>query len=146
MNTLSLANQKILITGGLGFIGSNLAHRCLELGATVTIYDNLDPHSGGNLYNVQAIRKSVELHFYDLLNFDLLIEQVYGQDIIFNCAASTSHPYSMREPWLDLDVNSRGVVNLLEAVRRFNPEARLVHVGTSSQLASPPGPRRPTRP
>jgi UDP-glucose 4-epimerase len=136
MENYSLKNRKVLITGGLGFIGSNLAHRCIELGATVTIYDNLDPHSGGNLYNVHGIRKSVELHFHDLLNFDLLVERVDGQDIIFNCAASTSHPHSMREPWLDLDVNSRGVVNLLEAVRRFNPKARLVHVGTSTQLGS----------
>src|SRR5439155_22138705 len=109
-------------------------HRCVELGATVAIYDNLDPHSGGNLYNVADIRNSVELHHHDLLNLDLLIDHVCGQDIIFNCAASTSHPFSMREPWFDLDVNSRGVVNLLEALRRFNKQARLVHVGTSTQL------------
>jgi UDP-glucose 4-epimerase len=131
---LNLKGQKILITGGLGFIGSNLAHRCLELGAKVMIYDNLDPHSGGNLYNVHDIRDSIELHYHDLLNFDSLIDHVTDQQIIFNCAASTSHPHSMREPWLDLDVNSRGVVNLLEAVRRFNRHAKIVHLGTSTQL------------
>jgi UDP-glucose 4-epimerase len=133
-STISLKGQKVLITGGLGFIGSNLAHRCVELGAQVTIYDNLDPHSGGNLYNVVGIKDSVELHFHDLLNFDLLIDCVCSQDIIFNCAASTSHPFSMREPWIDLDINTRGVINLLEAVRRFNCHAKLVHVGTSTQL------------
>ncbi len=130
----SLEGKKVLITGGLGFIGSNLAHRSLELGAQVQIYDNLDTRSGGNLYNVYDIHDSVELHFHDLLNFDLLVDHVCNQDIIFNCAASTSHPFSMREPWLDLDVNSRGVVNLLEAVRRFNRNAQLIHVGTTTQL------------
>ncbi len=130
----ALAGRRVLITGGLGFIGSNLAHRCLELGARVAVYDNLDPHSGGTLYNIQDIRESVDLHFNDLLDFDALVEQVYRSDIVFNCAASTSHPFSMREPWLDLDVNSRGVVNLLEALRRFNKAARLVHIGTSTQL------------
>lgn len=132
----ALRGQKVLITGGLGFIGSNLAHRCVALGARVMIYDNLDPHSGGNLYNVADIRDLVELHYHDLLNLDLLVDHICDQDIIFNCAASTSHPFSMREPWLDLDVNSRGVVNLLESVRRFNPTAKVVHVGTSTQLGS----------
>ena len=130
----SLKDRKILITGGLGFIGSNLAHRCLELGAQVAIYDNLDPHSGGTLYNIHDIRDSVELHFDDILNFDALVEHIYERDIVFNCAASTSHPFSMREPWFDLDANSRGVVNVLEALRRFNKRAPLVHIGTSTQL------------
>lgn len=130
----SLAGKRVLITGGLGFIGSNLAHRCLELGASVAIYDNLDSHGGGTLFNVHDIRDSVELHFKDLLDFDELVEQVTGRDIVFNCAASTSHPLSMREPWFDLDVNSRGVVNLLEALKRFNKTAKLVHIGTSTQL------------
>ncbi|HVO65649.1 MAG TPA: GDP-mannose 4,6-dehydratase [Syntrophales bacterium] len=129
-----MKNKRVIITGGLGFIGSNLAHRCVDLGAKVTIYDNLDPRSGGNLFNVCDIEEKVELHFHDLLNFDLLIDHIANQDIIFNCAASTSHPFSMREPWIDLDVNSRGVVNLLEAVRRFNTHAKLIHVGTSTQL------------
>ncbi len=126
--------NKVLITGGLGFIGSNLAHRLVNLGAKVTIYDNLDPHSGGILYNVASIKDSIKIAFHDLLNFDLLVKYVCDQDFIFNCAASTSHPFSMREPMIDLDVNSRGVINLLEAVKRFNPQVKLIHVGTSTQL------------
>ena len=129
-----MASKKVLITGGLGFIGSNLAHRCLELGADVAIYDNLNPHCGGTLYNIHDVRGSIELHFLDILDFDALVKQVYQHDIVFNCAASTSHPFSMREPWFDLDVNSRGVINVLEALRRFNKQAKLVHVGTSTQL------------
>jgi len=130
----NLKDQNILITGGLGFIGSNLAHKCLELGAEVTIYDNLDPRSGGNLYNIHDVQDSIELCFSDILNFDKLSQKVVNKDIIFNCAASTSHPFSMREPWIDLDVNSRGVINLLEAIRRFNGEVKFVHIGTSTQL------------
>lgn len=131
---LSLKSKKVLITGGLGFIGSNLAHRCLKLGAKVTIYDNLDPNSGGNLYNIIDIKEDVEIRYHDILNFDRLTECITDKDVIFNCAASTSHPYSMKEPWLNLDVNSRGVINLLEASRRFNPDMRFIHIGTTTQI------------
>ncbi len=130
----SLRGKRVLITGGLGFIGSNLAHKCLELGARVTIYDCLDPRSGGNLYNIRDIRDSVELCRHDILNFKLVTQHVIKKDIIFNCAASTSHPFSMREPWIDLEVNSKGTINLLEAVRRFNKDVKLIHLGTTTQL------------
>jgi UDP-glucose 4-epimerase len=133
-DVLDLKGQKVLITGGLGFIGSNLAHKCLELGAEVTVYDNLDSHSGGNLYNVHDIQDSVQLLFCDILNFDSLVQAIVKKDIIFNCAASTSHPFSMKEPWIDLDVNSRGVINILEAIHRFNGDAKFIHIGTSTQL------------
>lgn len=129
-----LAGRKILVTGGLGFIGSNLSRKCLELGADVTILDCLDPRSGGNLYNVQDIKKSVEITYHDILNFEHIAQYVIDKDIIFNCAASTSHPFSMREPWIDLDVNSRGVINILEAIRRFNKDVKFIHLGTSTQL------------
>ena len=129
-----MRGQKVLITGGLGFLGSNLAHKCLELGAEVTIFDHLDPRSGGNIYNIQEIRDSVELSFHDILNFDQVSQFIPGKDILFNCASSTSHSLSMKEPWIDLDVNGKGVINLLEAIRRFNPDIKFVHLGTSTQL------------
>jgi UDP-glucose 4-epimerase len=127
-------DKKVLITGGLGFIGSNLAHRCLELGAKVSLYDNLDPNSGGNLYNIKDIKAELELHLCDILDFEALADQVNSQDFIFNCAAATSHIFSLQEPCFSLEVNSRGVINLMEAVRRFNPEAKVIHIGTSTQL------------
>lgn len=130
----NLKGKRILITGGLGFIGSNLSHRCLELGADVTIFDILDPRAGGNLYNIRDIQDSVHLCYHDILSFDQLSQKVIGKDIIFNCAASTSHPFSMKEPWIDLDVNSKGVINLLEAIRRFNREVKFIHLGSSTQL------------
>jgi len=129
-----LKDKTILITGGLGFIGSNLADKCLELGAKVTIYDNLDTNSGGNLFNIELFKKDVELVIGDIINYDHLIQVVLDKDIIINCAASTSHPYSMREPWLNLDVNSRGVINILEAIRRVNNNVKFVHIGTTTQL------------
>lgn len=129
-----LTGKNILITGGLGFIGSNLAHKCLELGARVSILDCMDPNSGGNLHNIHDIKDSVELILGDVLNFDEVSRRIIGKDILFNCAASTSHPFSMKEPWIDLDVNCRGVINLLEAARRFNKHIKFVHVGTSTQL------------
>jgi UDP-glucose 4-epimerase len=131
---MELKGKKVLITGGLGFIGSNLAHKCLELGAKVTVFDCLDPRSGGNIYDIHEIRDHIEICFHDILNFDQITEHIVDKDIIFNCAASTSHSFSMREPWLDQDVNSKGMINLLEAIRRFNPDIKFVHIGTSTQL------------
>lgn len=130
----SLKGLKILVTGGLGFIGSNLSRQCLELGAEVTVFDCLDPRSGGNLYNVRDVKGSLDLCFYDILSFENVCQHIIDKDIVFNCAASTSHSFSMREPWIDLDVNSRGVINLLEAIRRFNPGVKFIHLGTSTQL------------
>jgi UDP-glucose 4-epimerase len=129
-----LDDLKVLITGGFGFIGSNLAHACLQTGAKVTLYDCLDPNSGGNLFNVSAIMGKVEIIRSDILNFSDVCRAIDDKDVIFNCAASTSHPFSMREPWVNTDVNSKGVINLLEAVRRFNRRAKFVHIGTTTQL------------
>ena len=131
---MELKGKKILITGGLGFIGSNLAKRCFEMGMDVTIYDNLDQNSGGNLFKIDPFRKDVELVIGDIINYEILIQETLDKDVIINCAASTSHPYSMSEPWLNLDVNSRGVINILEAIRRVNSSAKFVHIGTTSQL------------
>ncbi len=130
----SLAGQRVLVTGGLGFIGSNLAYRCLALGARVTLYDCLDPRSGGNMFNVSGIRDRVEILLSDVRNFESLSAAVLDKTIVFNCAAYTSHPQSMKDPLTDVEVNCRGTINLLEAARRFNRDARIVHIGTSTQI------------
>lgn len=131
-----IKGKKILITGGLGFIGSNLANKCVELGAKVTIYDSLALNSGGNLYNVEKIKNDAELIFSDILDFNEVVHAVYNKDIIFNCAASTSHPESMNQPVTDLDVNNKGLLYLLEASKRFNKHIKFIHLGTSTQLGS----------
>ncbi|MBF0386089.1 MAG: GDP-mannose 4,6-dehydratase, partial [Candidatus Omnitrophica bacterium] len=129
-----LKGAKILIAGGLGFIGSNLAHRCFNLGADVTVYDCLDPRMGGNIFNIEPIKNSVKILINDILDAHALEREIKQQDIVFNCAASTSHPFSMKEPLVDLDVNSRGTINVLEAIRKSRRDIKLVHVGTSTQL------------
>jgi UDP-glucose 4-epimerase len=126
--------KRVLITGGLGFIGSNLAHRCVALGAKVTVYDFLDPRSGGNMANVREIEDQIELVANDLRNSEGVSAAVRHKDVIFNCAAYTSHPQAMTDPLTDIDVNCKGTINLLEAARRFNPDVKVVHVGTSTQI------------
>jgi UDP-glucose 4-epimerase len=128
-----MKKQKVLITGGLGFIGSNLAHTCLERGAEVTIYDCLDPRSGGNMRNIAGIVDDIHVILNDIRNFEGVSSSIIKQDVLFNCAAYTSHPNSMREPLIDIDVNCKGVINILEAARRFNPDVKIVHIGTSTQ-------------
>jgi UDP-glucose 4-epimerase len=129
-----LRGRRILITGGLGFIGSNVALRCVEMGAAVTIYDVLDPRSGGNMQNVKGIEEDVEIIANDLRNFEGVSAALRHKDIVFNCAAYTSHPQSMTDPLTDIDVNCKGTIHLLEAARRFNPDVKIVHVGTSTQI------------
>ena len=126
----------VLITGGLGFIGSNLARKCLELGHDVVIYDNLDPNSGGKLYNIAPFKDKIKLVIGDITNYQHLVQELIDVDFIVNCAASSSHPYSMREPSFNLDVNGRGVINILEAIKKVNPSASFVHVGTTTQFGT----------
>ena len=133
-NGQELQGKRVLVTGGLGFIGSNLVHRCLSLGATVTVYDCLDPRSGGNMANVKDIKNDITITLNDIRSFEGVSASVVGQDIIFNCAAYTSHPNAMKDPLVDIDVNCKGVINILEATRRFNPEVKLVQIGTTTQI------------
>src|SRR2546428_10375636 len=94
--------QRVLVTGGLGFIGSNLAYHCLELGAKVSIYDCLDPRSGGNIFNAHDIKDSADIIFGDIRSSEGLSTAIVDKDIIFNCAAYTSHPNSMKDPLIDV--------------------------------------------
>lgn len=129
----SLKKKNVLITGGLGFIGSNLAHECRMRGADVTIYDCLDPRSGGNMENLNGIRNDVKIVINDVRNFEPICDAILKQDIVFHCAAYTSHPQSMKDPLMDIDVNCKGTINVLEAARRFNPDVKIVYVATSTQ-------------
>lgn len=132
----TIKGKKILITGGLGFIGSNLAHKCLEMGADLTLYDSLATNSGGNIFNIKEIKDHVKIIYSDILDFNEVVHAIHDKDIVFNCAASTSHPQSMNQPFLDLDVNSKGLLILLDTAKRFNREVKFIHIGTSTQLGS----------
>lgn len=133
MIVTSMRGERVLILGGAGFIGSNLAAECLALGASVTIFDALEPQSGGNIANLSDITSDVALVQHDIRSAERVAAAVRDHSLIFNCAALTSHPGSMRDPLANIDVNCTGVINVLEAIRHHNRDARFVQVGTSSQ-------------
>lgn len=126
-------SKKILITGGLGFIGSNLAIALVEGGAKVTIVDSLIPQYGGNLFNVSGIKDKVKIDFSDIRDGDSINRLVAGQEVIFNLAGTLSHIDSMTDPMTDLEINCRAQLSLLESVRKHNPQVRIVFAGTRNQ-------------
>ena len=127
------AGRRVLITGGLGFIGSNLAHRCVALGASVTIADISAPGSGANPANLAGIERHVRLVTDDIRS-EAIVASVRAADIVFHCAAYTSHVGSLKDPRTAYDVNCNGVMNLLEAVRGADSQIRFVQLGTSTQI------------
>src|SRR3989338_8045021 len=108
MENLSLQGKKVLITGGAGFIGSNLAIKCLELGAQVTVLDNFMPDTGANPANIKEIENKIELIKGDIRNKEDVERAVKDKDIIFNLAAQVSHVLSMENTFLDVDINCKG--------------------------------------
>ncbi|MEA2466100.1 MAG: UDP-glucose 4-epimerase, partial [Thermoleophilaceae bacterium] len=117
------SGANVLITGGLGFIGSHLAARLARLGAHVTIVDSLIPEYGGNLYNVHDIEDRVRINISDIRDPWSIRALVEGKDFIFNLAGQVSHIDSMEDPSTDLDINCKAQLSLLEALRADNPEA-----------------------
>ena len=107
-------NKRVLITGGMGFIGSNLAHRLVELGARVTLYDNMLEPYGSNPANITEIKDQVEIVNADVRDMDALCKEVVGKDYIFNLAAQVGRDISMENPHLDTEINCLGMLNLLE--------------------------------
>lgn len=130
-------DRRVLITGGLGFVGSNLAIRLVRLGAKVTIVDSLVPQFGGNFFNIAPIRGDVTLNISDMRDAHSLDVLVQGQDFVFNLAGQVSHGDSMRDPQLDLAVNCVSTMNLVEACRKHNPQARLVYTSTRQVYGRP---------
>ena len=126
------ADKKVLITGGLGFIGSNLAHALVELGAHVTILDNLMPPYGGNTFNVDDIKDKLELIDGDIRDEELMNKLVGGSDFVFHLAGQVSYIDSKDKPFDDLDSNGRGNLTILEAARNHNPKVRILF--SSSRL------------
>ena len=124
------AGKKVLITGGLGLMGSNLAHRLVGLGAKVTILDALLPLYGGNLFNLQGIAQAVTLVQGDIRDAELMAKVVAGQELIFNLAAQVSYTDGQVDPLLDLDINCRGHLILLESCRKYNPAVKIIFSGS----------------
>jgi UDP-glucose 4-epimerase len=127
----------ILITGGLGFIGSHLAKRLVDEGAHVTIVDSLLPQYGGNLFNIQSIRDLVKIEIKDVRDRDQINLVLKNQDYLFNLAGQTSHLDSMLDPKTDLDINAAAQLSILEGCRFINPGIKVVFASTRQVYGKP---------
>lgn len=130
-------SKKVLITGGLGFIGSNLARTLVNAGADVTLIDSLIPSYGGSLYNIGDIKTKVNVFKADIREEKKLPRFIKGQDFLFNLAGQTSHWDSMTDPAADLDINCRAQLSLLEACKKHNPKIRIVFASTRQIYGRP---------
>ena len=129
--------KRVLITGGLGFIGSNLARRLVKLGAKVTLLDSLIPEYGGNRRNVRGLEAKLNINLADVRDRHSLPEFLRGQHFLFNLAGQTSHMDSMTDPETDLEINCRAQLTLLEACRKHNPTLRVVFASTRQIYGRP---------
>lgn len=123
-------DKNVMITGGLGFIGSNLVHKLVNLKANVLIVDSLIPDYGGNLFNIHAINKKVKVNFADIRSEPSMQYLVRNQDFIFNLAGQVSHIDSMKDPFTDLEINCRSQISLLEACRDNNRNVKIIFAST----------------
>jgi UDP-glucose 4-epimerase len=130
-------DRPVMITGGLGFIGSNLAHQLVSLGARVLIVDSLIPAYGGNLFNIHGIEDALRVNIADIRQQSTVNYLVRGHDVIFNLAGQVSHIDSMEEPYTDLEINCRSQLTLLEACRHNNPAVKVVFAGTRQIYGRP---------
>ena len=133
----TFSGKRVLITGGLGFIGSNLARALVALGARVSIVDSLVPEYGGNRRNLAGVASKVKVHIADVRDWPRLPRLVRGQDFLFNLAGQTSHMDSMTDPQTDLDINCRAQLAILEACRLHNPAIRIVFASTRQIYGKP---------
>jgi len=129
--------KKILITGGLGFIGSNLAIRLAKYGVDVTIVDSLIPDYGGNLFNIEEIKDKVHVNIADVRDRSSMNYLVRGKDYIFNLAGQVSHIDSMVDPFTDLEINCVSQLSILEACKNYNKDVKIVYAGTRQQYGKP---------
>lgn len=131
------AHRRVLITGGLGFIGSNLARRLAALGSQVLLVDSLVPDYGGNRFNIAGIEDRVTVNIADVRDPYAMNALVPGHDVLFNLAGQVSHLDSMADPFTDLEINARSQLFILEACRQFNPDIKIVYAGTRQSYGRP---------
>jgi len=126
-------NKKILITGGLGFIGSTLAHRLVKLEADIYLIDSLIPEYGGNNFNINGIEDKVKVNIADVRDKHSMDYLVKDKDIIFNLAGTLSHIDSMNDPFTDLEINCMSQLSILESCRKNNRDVKIIFAGTRGQ-------------
>lgn len=137
MAAREFGGSRVLITGGLGFLGSTLARRLVAEGARVTVVDSLIPEYGGNLRNVAGLEADLRVNISDIRDEHSVRYLVQGQDYLFNLAGQTSHMDSMEDPFTDLEINCRAQLSVLEACRRHNPGVIVVYAGTRQVYGRP---------
>jgi UDP-glucose 4-epimerase len=131
------AGKRVLITGGLGFIGSTLARRLIDLGASVVLVDSLIPEYGGNLFNIHGVDARVRVNISDVRDEHSMKYLVQDQDFLFNLAGQTSHLDSMQDPLTDLEINCRAQLSILETCRKHNPRIKIVFASTRQIYGKP---------
>lgn len=129
--------RRVMVTGGLGFIGSNLARQLVDLGARVLLVDSLIPDYGGNLFNIDGIEDRLRVNVADVRQASTMNYLVRDQEVIFNLAGQVSHIDSMRDPQTDLEINCRSQLTLLEACRQHNRAVKVVYAGTRQVYGKP---------
>jgi len=137
MNEFRFQGSRVMITGGLGFIGSTLAHRLVGEGAKVLLVDSLTPEYGGNLFNIAGIEDRVTVNISDVRDEHSMRYLVQGQDYLFNLAGQTSHLDSMQDPFADLEINCRAQLSILETCRKYNPKIKIVFASTRQIYGKP---------
>jgi len=133
----AFSGKRILITGGLGFIGSTLAYRLAALGADVLLVDSLIPEYGGNLFNIRGIEGLVHVNISDVRDEHSFRYLVQDRSYLFNLAGQTSHLDSMCDPFTDLEINCRAQLSILESCRRYNPAIKIVFASTRQIYGKP---------
>ena len=129
--------RRVMVTGGLGFIGSNLARALVDLGADVLLVDSLIPDYGGNLFNITGLEDRLRVNVADVRQASTMSYLVQDREIIFNLAGQVSHIDSMTDPQTDLEINCRSQLTLLEACRQHNPRVKVVYAGTRQVYGKP---------
>ena len=130
-------SKNIIISGGLGFIGANLAISLVKYGANVTVIDNLFPDYGGNLWNIEPIKNQIKIQIADVRDEICVHKLVQAQDFFFNLAGQTSHLDSMKNPFTDLEINSKAQLSILEVCRKFNPGIKIIFASTRQIYGRP---------
>lgn len=134
---MTYEDANVLITGGLGFVGSNLAYKLVQLGAKVTLVDNLTPIYGGNPYNISHFSEEIVVSTADIRDPVAMRDLLKGQDYLFNLAAQTSHIGSMEEPLIDLEINTKAQLLTLEICRKINPSIKIIFTSTRQLYGKP---------
>lgn len=131
------ASKNVVVTGGAGFLGSNLTHALVDAGAKVEVIDSFHPDYGGNAFNLQSLEGRITVHKEDIQNLEKMKSIIHHADVVFHLAAQCSHVDSMTNPWMDLDFNNKGTLCILEAAKNSPKKPSVVYVSTRAVVGAP---------